>query len=122
MHAGDVFSGKNIPFLDANTGGSGVAIVDTLQKAHDTIKNVDTIITGHSTQMTWADLREYVAFNREFLNDMRAAKQAGKTVDEVTASWKIPAKYAGYAPPQANRLKANIQVVFDELGAPRSSR
>jgi len=113
---------KNIPFLDANTGGSGVAIPDTLQKAHDTIKNVDTIITGHSTQMTWADLKEYIAFNREFLDDVRAAKRAGKTVDEIAAGWKIPAKYVGYAAPQANRLKANVQVVFDELSGPRSSR
>jgi len=122
VHAGDVFSGKNIPFLDANTGGSGVAIIDSLQKAHDTIKNVDTIITGHSTQMTWVDLLEYVAFNRDFLNDVRAAKQAGKTVDEVTASWQISAKYVGYAVPQPNRLKINVQVVFDELNGARSSR
>jgi glyoxylase-like metal-dependent hydrolase (beta-lactamase superfamily II) len=122
VHAGDVFSGKNIPFLDANTGGSGVAIIDALQKAHDTIKNVDTIITGHSTQMTWADLLEYVAFNRDFLSDMRTAKQSGRTVDEVTASWQIPAKYVGYAAPQPNRLKINVQVVFDELSGTRSSR
>ena len=116
VHAGDVFSGKNLPFLDGETGGSGVAIADTLQKAHDTMKNVDTIITGHSTQMTWADLREYIAFNREFLNDVKAAKQAGKSVDDIVAAWKIPAKYAGYAAPQPNRLKGNVQVVFDELG------
>jgi len=122
MHAGDVFSGKNLPFLDANTGGSGVLIADTLQKAHDTIKNVDTIITGHSTQMTWTDLRDYITFNRDFLEDVRAGKQAGKTADQIAASWKMPAKYVGYAEPQANRIKANVQVVFDELGATRSSR
>ncbi len=33
MHAGDIFSGKNLPLLDANNGGSGVAIGDTLAKA-----------------------------------------------------------------------------------------
>ena len=36
MHAGDIFSGKNLPLLDANNGGSGVAIGDTLAKAADT--------------------------------------------------------------------------------------
>ena len=46
MHAGDIFSGKNIPGLDAVNGGSGLAIADTLTKAADTIKNIDTIITG----------------------------------------------------------------------------
>ena len=115
LHAGDIFSGKNLPFLDANNGGSGVAIGDTLQKAHDGIKNVDTIITGHSAQATWADLNEYAAFNREFLNDARAAKKAGKTVAEVAGTWKIPAKYAGYTPPQPDRLRDNLQVVYDEL-------
>src|SRR5437867_9806579 len=33
MHAGDIFSGKNLPLLDANNGGSGVMIGDTLGKA-----------------------------------------------------------------------------------------
>ena len=36
MHAGDIFSGKNLPLLDANNGGSGVEIADTLAKAADT--------------------------------------------------------------------------------------
>jgi cyclase len=115
IHAADIFSGKNIPLLDANNGGSGVAIPDSLQKAYDTVKNVDIIITGHSTEMTRDDLKEYAQFNRDFLNDVRAAKKAGKTVDEVANTWKIPAKYVGYAPPAADRLKSNVQIVYDEL-------
>ena len=115
MHAGDVFSGKNLPLLDANNGGSGLEIPDTLAKASSTVKNIDTIITGHSSQMTMNDLREYVDFNRDFLNAMREAKKAGKTVDEVAKSWKIPARYTGYAEPQAVRLHANVQIVFDEI-------
>src|SRR5687767_13063441 len=46
MHAGDIFSGKNVPLLDANNGGSGLEIGNTLAKAHSAVKNVDTIITG----------------------------------------------------------------------------
>jgi len=122
VHAGDIFSGKNVPLLDANNGGSAVAIPDTLQKGLDTLKNVDTIITGHSTQMTPAELREYIAFNREFLSDVRAAMKAGKTVDEVASTWKIPAKYVGYAPADPNRLKNNVRLVYSENGAARSSR
>ena len=33
MHAGDIFSGKLVPLLDSNNGGSGVEIADTLAKA-----------------------------------------------------------------------------------------
>ena len=40
MHAGDIFSGKNIPLLDAVNGGSGVLIGDTLAKAAKDVKNV----------------------------------------------------------------------------------
>jgi cyclase len=114
VHAGDVFSGKNLPLLDANNGGSGVAIPDTLAKAYSSLKDVDTIITGHSTQMTRNDLKEYADFNREFLEAMQTAMKAGKTIDEVAGNWTISAKYKGYAV-QPARLKANVQVIYEEL-------
>src|SRR6266705_4686302 len=81
LHAADIFSGKNIPLLDANNGGSAVEIANSLEKAANSLNSkADTIITGHSTQMSFADLKEYVAFNREFFNDAKAAKKAGKSV------------------------------------------
>ena len=115
MHAGDIFSGKNLPLLDANNGGSGVVISDTLSKAFGSIKNVDMIITGHSTVMTMNDLKEYADFNREFLMAVQEGKKAGKSVDDIANSWKMPAKYKGYAMPQAARLKSNVQVIYNEL-------
>ena len=115
VHAGDIFSGKNVPLLDANNGGSAALIADSLEKGMNTLKQVDTIITGHSTQMTMADLKEYIAFNREFFNDVRAAKKAGKSIDDVAASWKIPEKYKGYAAADAGRLKNNVRLAFAEV-------
>jgi len=115
LHAGDAFLGKRVPFLDAENGGSGVAIPDTLQMAHDTIRNVDTIITGHSTQATWAELNEWAAFNRDFLEMVRAGRSAGRTVDEIANGWTIPTKYVGYAPSNPAGVKRNIQVIVDEL-------
>jgi glyoxylase-like metal-dependent hydrolase (beta-lactamase superfamily II) len=115
LHGGDIFSGKNVPLLDYNNGGSGVEIPDTLMKAYTaTAKNVDSIITGHSTVMTPADLREYVDFNRDFLNAVREGKKAGKSVDEIVKSWTMPAKYKGYAAPQPARLQANIENIYKE--------
>jgi hypothetical protein len=63
----------------------------------------------------WADLNEYARFNREFLEHVRTQRAAGKSVEEFAAAWKIPSAYAGYEPPAADRLKGNIQVIFDEL-------
>ena len=115
VHAADIFSGKNLPLLDANNGGSAALIADSLEKGYNALnKAADMIITGHSTTMTMADLKEYAAFNREFFNDARSAKKAGKSVDDVAASWKIPAKYAGYAAIDANRLKNNVKLAFAE--------
>ena len=115
MHAGDIFSGKNLPLLDANNGGSGVAIPDTLAKAHSSIKNVDTVITGHSTQMTWNDLKEYADFNREFLEAARAGVKAGRSAEDVAKGWSMPATYAGYTAPPPARLQSNVQVIYNEL-------
>ena len=114
MHAGDIFSGKNIPLLDAVNGGSGAQIGDSLMKAANGVKNVDSIITGHSTVMTVADLREYSEFNTDFKNTVEAGKKAGKTVDQIAAAYKIPERFKGYAAPAEARLKNNVQIVFDE--------
>jgi cyclase len=116
VHAGDIFSGKNLPLLDANNGGSAALIADSLQKAYDSLKNVDTVITGHSTQMTMADLKEYAAFNREFFNDVQAAKKSGKSADDIAANWKMPTKYTGYAAADAGRVKNNVKLAYSESG------
>lgn len=115
MHAGDIFSGKNLPILDANNGGSGRDIGDTLTKAADGVPGVTSIITGHSTVMTPADLREYAQFNKDFFAAVQAGVRANKSVDEIAAGWKIDeAKYKGYTIAEP-RLKVNVQVVADEL-------
>jgi glyoxylase-like metal-dependent hydrolase (beta-lactamase superfamily II) len=114
MHAGDIFARKAPPLLDANNGGSGVAIGDTLAKAAEHIKGVDSVITGHSTLMTWSDLQEYARFNQDFLTWVRAELKAGKSVEAAAAEYKIPEKYAGYAD-NPDRVKANVGVIYDEL-------
>ena len=116
IHMGDLFAGKNIPIIDTNNGGSGVEYPETLTKVHSGVPNVIAVITGHSTvMMNWDDLREFAEFNRDFLNAVREAKKGGKTVDEIAAAWTVPAKYSGYAAPPPNRLRANIQAVYDEI-------
>src|SRR5437667_2768194 len=67
MHAGDMFAGKNAPLIDVMSGGSAVDYGKTLEKAYNTVKNIDTIITGHSTLMKPADLKEYADFNNDFI-------------------------------------------------------
>ena len=115
MHAGDMFARKGVPLIDGNNGGSGVEFPETLSKAADYAKNVDTIITGHSVQMTVADLREYAAFNRDFLDAVRTATKTGTSSEDLAKSWKIPEKYVGYQAPDPARVKSNIDVIIAEL-------
>ena len=114
MHAGDIFAGKRPALLDANNGGSGVDIGASLAKAAATIKNVDSIITGHSTVMTMDDLRQYADFNKEFLAWVEAELKAGKSVDEAAAEYKLPEKYTGYTS-SPNQVKSNVGVIYNEL-------
>lgn len=114
MHAGDIFSGKVAPLLDANNGGSGIEIGNSLTKAADSIRNVDIVITGHSTQMTMADVREYAQFNMDFLEYVRTGIAGGKSPETLAAEYKVPAKYAGYQAAEA-RVKSNVQVIANEL-------
>jgi cyclase len=114
MHAGDIFSGKLVPLLDTSNGGSGVEIADTLAKAA-TVANVDRIITGHSSVMTPADLREYADFNRDFLAYVRAAKKAGRSVDEATSGYTFPEKYTGYRAPREDSIRNSVEAIYSEL-------
>ena len=125
-HVGDVFPNKGLPIMDRNNGGSGIAYPETIDKAVTRLAGVDAIINGHTdAQTTVADLREYAAFLREFINGARAAKKAGKTAAQFAAEWKTPAKFVGYQPistegpgpnlSQADFAKNDAQVVFDEL-------
>jgi glyoxylase-like metal-dependent hydrolase (beta-lactamase superfamily II) len=114
MHAGDIFARKGPPLLDANNGGSGVEIGNTLAKAYAGIRNVDSIITGHGTVMTWNDLKEYADFNKDFVTWVKAELKAGKTVDEAAKEYAIPQQYKNYTA-NANQSKTNIGVVYNEL-------
>jgi glyoxylase-like metal-dependent hydrolase (beta-lactamase superfamily II) len=116
LHTGDVFPGKNIPIMDKNAGGSGVEFPETVLKAYTTLKDIQTVITGHAaTTMTMADLKMYADFTREFVDAVRAAKKAGQSAEDLSKSWKVPEKFAGYAPAQPAQIRNNAQVVMDEL-------
>lgn len=129
---GDLFARKWAPLIDANNGGSALAFPRTLARALTALKDVDTIITGHSTTtigsgpatrfvrssplMKWADLQEYADFTRDFVAAAEAGLKAGKSVDEAVKGLRLPDKYKDYD--MAN-LRADVQRVYDELTAAR---
>lgn len=109
MHSGDAFSAKGTPLLDANNGGSGVAYPDTIAKVLAGVKNVDTVIPGHSTVMTWQDFAEFGEFTRAFLAAVQTAKKAGKTPDQAAADLTLPEKFKAYG---MARAKDNVASIY----------
>ncbi len=117
MHVGDTFPNRGLPIMDKNNGGSGADYPATLTNAATNVKNVDIIINGHTpANTTVAELRQYAEYIREFVTTVQAAKKSGKTVADVLSSWKTPKKYAGYPAADPARVKANVQVIWDETG------
>jgi cyclase len=114
VHAGDMFASKQPPIVDISNGGSGLRYPDSLAKAAAGIRNVDTIITGHSTLMPWTDLETYAEFTKQFRDVVVNGFNHGLSVNEITEAWMLPAGYNGYtAPPE--RVKADVEAIVGEL-------
>jgi glyoxylase-like metal-dependent hydrolase (beta-lactamase superfamily II) len=112
MHAGDMFPWKDAPFIDRANGGSGVAWPTTLAALLSTVKDFDTVVTGHIPLATRQDLEEFQRYTADLLAAVRAAKKAGQSADAATAAINLSAKYKGYA---SERLKAAVQAIYEEL-------
>jgi glyoxylase-like metal-dependent hydrolase (beta-lactamase superfamily II) len=115
MHAGDMFPGRTLPNIDPVNGGSGVAWPETLAKVYAGIKDVDTVIPGHSTLMTMEDIRLHSEFLRDFAAAIREAKRAGRSIDEAANSWARPAKYPQYPAAQPAQLRRPVEALYQEL-------
>jgi cyclase len=119
VHSGDIFANKGVPLIDGNNGGSMLHYSETLMKAYNGIKNVDTIINGHTPANTaWADLKEFADFNKDLLTWAQGELKAGKTPEQAAASWKLPEKYKGYnatVSTMMGGLAGRVQRLADEM-------
>jgi len=90
MHVGDIFAWKALPFIDVDNGGSVVEHPKTLARAAGTVKNVDTLISGHIPVGRFQDLAEY----------------------------KVDPKYKGYVAsvnPMFGGAQPNLEIAYKEL-------
>jgi len=119
VHAGDMFAGKGLPLVDGANGGSVLHYPDTLAKAVAGLKNVDTVINGHSPQTTtFDDLRTFAAFMQDFVAWGEGEIRAGKTPEEAAAEYRVPDQYAGYSgrvSPLFGGLAGEIKLLAEEM-------
>src|SRR5678816_1509979 len=83
MCIGDLMAWNMAPLIDPATGGSVIALPDTLEKAIKGIKNVDLVIEGHGNVNTWQGLRSYTEFNRALLNAAKTALSRKETPEQA---------------------------------------
>jgi len=111
LHTGDAFAWKDAPRCDRDNGGSCVALPQTIAKAIAAIKDVDTVIPGHSPVTTPKDLQEFGRFTAALAAHAQTAMKAGQTADAAAAAFDVSA-YPGY---KNERVKAAIEAIYDEL-------
>jgi cyclase len=126
MCVGDLMAWNMAPLIDPPTGGSVIALPDTLEKAVKEIKNVDVVIEGHGNVNTWQGFRAYTEFNRVLLTTAKAALARGETPDQALTELEKNPKLAvflknellkdlEYGGTPKSRALINLNVAFQEL-------
>jgi glyoxylase-like metal-dependent hydrolase (beta-lactamase superfamily II) len=112
MHAGDVFPGPSVPFMDGSNGGSGLQYPETLAKAAAGITGIETVIPGHSAVTSWQAFVDYGEFVRAFVASVQESAKAGRTPDEALEAFTPPEKFKHFS---MNRAKGNIDLIYQEV-------
>ncbi len=112
LQTGDMFPWRDAPFLDANNGGSGVALPESLAAAIAAIEGVDIVVPGHIPVTTWESFQEFQRFTADLLDAVRTAKGAGLSVDEAATGVDLSSGYPDY---DSTRVDAAVRVIYGEL-------
>jgi len=126
MAAGDVYAWHMSPLIDPTAGGSMIALPTTLTQAEYTIKDVDTVITGHGPAVTWDEFKSYVKFNRALVQTAEETlARGGSEQDALEALKREPSHWLflgtsllpglEYGGTPESRALINLMVAFQEL-------
>lgn len=126
MNVGDLMAWNMAPLIDPATGGSVIALPDTLEKAVKGIRNVQLVIEGHGNVNTWDGFRAYAEFNRALLTAAKGAVSRGETPEQALAELEKNPRFAvfmkeellqdlEYGGTPKSRALINLNVAFQEL-------
>jgi cyclase len=123
MATGDIFQMLAMPRIDRNSGGSALALPETMAKAHGAIAGVDQVIDGHGTTIhDWTAFSRYVAFTRAVAAAARAAARTGGTAEQALAALEADPASRPFVDDAVlagarGRALGGLAAAFEELGA-----
>lgn len=123
---GDLMAWKMAPLIDPNSGGSAIALPDTLEKAVKGLKNIDLVIEGHGDVDPWAELVRDAQFNRALTTAATEAYAKGDPPAAAVAVLQKNPRFAPYLGTQLlegleygntplKRAHMNVNVIYQEL-------
>ena len=86
IHLGDQFFAGRFPFVDVASGGNAVGLRDSIGNVLDRLPEDAKVIPGHGSLSTVDDLKTYHRMLTESVATVKAAKDAGKSVEEIQAA------------------------------------
>ena len=113
IHLGDQFFAGRFPFVDVASGGNAVGLRDSIGNVLDRLPEDAKVIPGHGSLSTVDDLKTYHRMLEESIATVKAAKEAGKSVDEIQAAG-LSDEWAGWGSGFINE-SVFIGFVFESL-------
>jgi glyoxylase-like metal-dependent hydrolase (beta-lactamase superfamily II) len=93
VHMGDHFFNGRFPFVDIESGGNVLSYTQNVASVLARIDDATQVVPGHGPLASKAELEAYHAMLVETVAEVRAAFDAGKSVDDIVAAG-LDAKWA----------------------------
>jgi cyclase len=85
VHMGDDFVTYGFPFVDVQSGGSLLGMIENMEKAMAAVPDDVKVIPGHGALSTKADVLRFAAVLRDCVALVEAGMKSGKTLAELQA-------------------------------------
>ena len=113
VHMGDDFVTYGFPFVDVDSGGSVLGMVEEARKAMAAVPDDVKVIPGHGKVSGKADVLKFTAMLDDAIGLVRAARDRGRTLEQAKAD-KVLARYdqlgQGFV-----KTDAFVELIYREL-------
>ncbi len=95
VHMGDHFFSGRFPFIDLDSGGDVAGYIRNVENVLEKLPDGAKVIPGHGPLSTESELRTFLGMLKETTGQIRAAIDAGKSVEAIKAAG-LPDKWESW--------------------------